>query len=335
MKKRILVTGGTGAIGVYLVPELLNMDYEVDVISLDNAISTSASLKYITANAKDYLFIKEQLKKGYDAVVDFMVYPTKEEFEKFISLYLRNTDHYIFLSSYRVYANEEHPIKETSPRIFDVTSDKRLLESGDYCIYKAQSEDFLKSSELNNWSIIRPAITYSKQRFQLVTLEYDIVVRRMIEGKTVVIPEKALNIQATMSWAGDVAKMISRMVLNKSAYSEIYSVCTSEHNSWEEVAKIYEKIGGLKYYPTSTESYLNILSPNNIHIKQQLILDRYYDRIMDNTKILNLTGLKQSDLMPLEKGLSLELSAFPKNTVWQQNDSYDRMDAFIEKNKII
>ena len=31
MKKKVLVPGGTGAMGVYLVPELLKMGYQVDV----------------------------------------------------------------------------------------------------------------------------------------------------------------------------------------------------------------------------------------------------------------------------------------------------------------
>ena len=35
MSQKILILGGTGAMGVYLVPELLHMGYQVHVISLD------------------------------------------------------------------------------------------------------------------------------------------------------------------------------------------------------------------------------------------------------------------------------------------------------------
>ena len=334
MNKKILVTGGTGAMGVYLVPELLKLGYQVDVISIDEVASNNPKLQYIKANAKDYTFISEQLKKEYDGVVDFMVYPTREEFERFLPLYLNNTQHYIFVSTYRVYANEEHPIIETSPRLLDVSKDKVLLSSGDYCIYKAQAEDYLKNSEFTNWTIIRPAITYSKKRFQLITMELDLVVRRMIEGKTLVIPENAINVQATMSWAGDVAKMISRLVLNKKTFTETYSTTTAEHHTWGEVAEIYNKFGGLKYCVTDTDSFLNIISPGNIHARQQLVYDRYFDRIMDNSKILSITGMKQSELMPLEKGLATEFSAFPKNTRWEACESYDRMDKFLEENRL-
>ena len=334
MNKKILVTGGTGAMGVYLIPELLKLGYQVDVISLDDVLSDNPNLQYIKANAKDYTFISEQLKKEYDAVVDFMIYPTKGDFEAFLPLYLKNTHHYIFLSTYRIYANEEHPIKETSPRLLDVTTDPVLLSSGDYCIYKAQAEDYLRNSGFSNWTILRPAITYSKRRFQLVTLESHLVIRRMLEGKTLVLPEYAMNIQATMSWAGDVAQMIARLVLNKDAMGETYSVTTAEHHSWREVAEIYKRIGGLKYCTTDTDTFLNVLLPGSIHARQQLIYDRYFDRIMDNSKILNITGMKQSELMPLEKGLAMEFGAFPKNTVWPDCDSNRRMDKFLEDNSL-
>lgn len=331
MSKKVLVPGGTGAMGVYLVPELLNLGYEVDVISLDEKQSDNQKLRYFKADAKDVGYIEKILENGYDAVVDFMIYPTKEEYETFIPLYLKNTEHYIFLSTYRVYANEEHPIRETSPRLLDASKDQVLLTSGDYCIYKAQSEEFLKTSGYSNWTAIRPAITYSKRRFQLITMEYNLVVRRMMEGKTLVLPEPAMNIEATMSWAGDVAKMIAGLVLNSRALREIYSVCTAEHHTWREIAEMYSQIGELKYITVDTDTFLNIISPGNIYARQQLIYDRYFDRIMDNSKILEITGMKQSELMPLREGLEMELSALKKENIeWpSSDDAYNRMDEYL------
>ena len=331
MSKKILVPGGTGAMGVYLIPELLKMGYQVDVIALDVGETKSDALRYIQADAKNYDFIAEQLKNGYDAVVDFMLYPKREEYERFLPLYLNNTQHYIYLSSYRVYANEEQPVKETSPRLLDVSTDPVLLSSGDYCIYKAQGEDFLRNSKFDHFTIIRPAITYSKRRFQLITMEYPLVVRRMLEGKTLVLPEAAMNVQATMSWAGDVAKMIARLLLNPKAYRETYSVCTAEHHTWGEIAEMYARIGGLNYCTTDTDTFLQIISPNNIYARQQLVYDRYFERIMDNSKILEVTGMKQSELMPLEQGLAMELAGFPKDTVWAPDDACARMDRFLSQ----
>lgn len=322
--------------GKYLVPELLKMGYKVDAVTLDKTVSYDGNLNYIHIDAKSFEKMSDIVKNEYSAIVDFMIYPTKEEYERFISLYLENTEHYIFLSSYRVYADEEVPITEKSPRILDVTSDKEILQSGDYCIYKAQSEDFLAIAKQGNWTILRPAITYSSRRFQLVTLEFEFVIRSMLEGKKLVLPERALKTPATMSWAGDVAKMMARLILNKMAYGEVYSLCTSEYHTWEEIADIYKQIGGLEYTAVDTDTYLNIFFPNKPHCKRQLELDRYYRRIMDNTKILNAAGLKQSELMPLYNGLKIEYNEFPKNYVnWPTYAEYttaiERLNDFTKR----
>ncbi len=328
--KKVLVIGGTGAMGTYLVPELLELGYQVDAVALDKPISTNERLTYIQTNGMDISSMSEIIKKGYDAIVDFMIYPTREIFEPFLSAYLANTGHYFYLSTYRIYANEEHPIKETSPRLIDVSRDEVLLNSGDYCIYKAEGENFLRAQEKKNWTILRPAITYSKRRFQLVTLEMNVVVRRMLEKKPVFIPEAALDIEGTMSWGGDVGRMIARLVFNPAAYGEVFSVCTAEHHSWREIAEMYKRIGGLEYIPVDTETYLDMIGGDRVRSRQQLVYDRMFDRIMDNTKVMNATGMKQSELMPLERGLAYELSGLPKDIQWTSGylQIYNRMDEY-------
>ena len=57
-----------------------------------------------------------------------------------------------------------------------------------------------------------------------------------------------------------------------------------------------------------------------------------YDRIIDNSKVLEVTGLKQSDFMSLYDGLKLELSNLPRDTVWERDlEVFARMDEYIEK----
>ena len=77
-KKKVLVPGGTGAMGVYLIPELLHLGYAVDVVSLDDIKSDNPDLRYFKANFKDPAVRSEFLKNDYDAIVDFMIYGTEE-----------------------------------------------------------------------------------------------------------------------------------------------------------------------------------------------------------------------------------------------------------------
>ena len=329
MCKKVLVLGATGAMGVYLIPELLKRGYQVDAVALDAMVSDCPQLNCIQANCKDLDFQQKILKNGYDAIVDFMVYFSKEEFSAYYKMYLENTKQYVFLSTYRVYSDLCHTITEDSPRIYDVTTDEVLLNSGDYCIYKAQEEEMLKYSGYNNWTILRPAITYSKKRFQLTTLEANVLVYRMLHGKTVVLPEAAMDKEATMSWAGDVAKMISALILNEAAFGEIYTVSTAEHHTWREIAEMYKEIGGLKYITVDTETYLDIVNPGNIHSRQQLIYDRLYDRRVDNSKILKIAGMTQSELMPLYEGIKLEFSKLKSDTILPAQPVNDRMDRYL------
>ena len=50
--KTVLVLGGTGAMGRYLVPELLAAGHSVDVVSLDDMSSDDPMLHYIKGNVK-------------------------------------------------------------------------------------------------------------------------------------------------------------------------------------------------------------------------------------------------------------------------------------------
>jgi len=311
--RKALLLGGSGAMGVYLAPELASMGYEVRVVSLDDVAFGDPRITCVKADAKSPERLKELLSEKFDAIVDFMIYST-EEFKEKRDLLLGGAEHYIFLSSYRVYS-ESVPLTEASPRLLDVSKDKAFLATEDYSLYKARQEDVLQGSKYGNWTIVRPAITYSKRRFQLVTLEAPAHVARAMKGLPVVLPKEALSVQATMSWAGDVAKMIARLLLNPSALRERFTLATAEHRSWGEIAEYYREIIGLKYEAVDAEEYLKIFGSSD-GARYQLAYDRMFNRVVDNSKVLKATGLKQSDFMTLRSGLEKELSALPKDAVW-------------------
>ncbi len=328
-QKKVLVLGATGAMGQHLVPLLAEAGYQVDAVSLDDTKSSHPNVNCIKANAKERDVLRRFLENGYDGIVDFMIYPTSE-LAGVLPLLLDHTGHYIYLSSYRIYDNKEHPIRETSPRLIDTADDLILRNSDDYCIYKARGENILHALPRRNWTIIRPAITYSRMRYQLVTLDSNDTVGRAFAGKTVVLPEQARNIQATMSWAGDVAKMIVGLLFNEKAVGEIFTVSTAEHRTWGEIADYYRDICDLKAMWVDKEDYLRILSPDPyiLGARWQLECDRLFDRIIDNSKVLAATGMKQAGLMPLYDGLKYEISRCPRDFC-----RTSRMDAFLASMK--
>lgn len=328
MMKKILVLGGTGAMGKYVVPELVSRGYQVDVVSLDDVKNTADNPTYYKKNVKDPGELDAFLSRNYDGIIDYMIWNTKE-FQAVYEKFLRATDHYIYLSSYRIYAGE-YPVTETSPRLLDVSDDQEYLATEDYSLYKARGENILRASGRKNWTIVRPAITYSLDRYQLVTLEAQQVVNRAFDGKTVVLPEPAADIQATMSWAGDAAKMFAGILFNPRAMGEAFTFSTSEHHTWREIAEYYAELIGLKYLFVDEQTYLDILSPNNMYAKWQLEYDRMFNRVIDNSKILDVAGLKQSDFMPLKEGLRYELSRISRDKRYPDpGHANERMDAYL------
>jgi len=338
--KKVLVLGGTGAMGRYAVPELLRLGFAVDVVALDTPDFTHEHLTSTIANAMDDAWLKEKITETrYDVILDFMSYKLPQ-FKTRAPLFLDNTDQYMFLSSCRVYANEEVPVKETSPRLLDVSKNEDYLKlyEKEYSLFKAAEEDVLIHSGKKNWTIILPATTYSTGRAQLVTLEAGTFVYRALTGKPVAIPIQVKDTPATMSWAGDVGVMIARLAGKEEALGEKFIAATAEYNTWGRIAEIYHELLGLEYEWVDKEVYLQIMSstPDAVSpfVRYQLEYARMFDRITDNTKILRATGMKQEELMPFYDGMKMELAKISADTI--RIDAIragvnERMDAYFAK----
>lgn len=308
--KRVLVLGATGAMGQYLVPKLAQRGYHVDACALDAPVEPVAGVSYMQGDLKKREVLEPLLKRGYDGIVDFMIYPSAQ-IPYYLPHLLAATDHYIYFSSYRAYGDTEHPVRESSPLLLECTHDEWLRASDDYCIYKARGEHAVRTWARQNWTIVRPAITYSRMRYQLVTLEAYLTVARAMAGKPVAVPAAARDIQGTLSWAGDVAEMLARLLFNPQALGETYSVCTAEHHTWGEIADLYHDICGLNAVWVDTEDYLKIFNGAddwNTGARWQLQHDRLYHRVMDNSKVLAATGLTQAGLKTLHDGLEYEIA---------------------------
>ena len=325
--RKVLVLGATGAMGRYLVPLLADLGYQVDAVSLDEVKSDRPNVNRIKADAKDREVLKRLLANGCDGIVDFMIYSTAD-LTGFLPLLSDHTDHYVYLSTYRIYDDKEHPVKESSPRLLDTADNLVLRNSDDYSVYKARGENILRALPNRNWTIVRPAITYSYLRNQLVTLKAPDTVGRAFAGKAVVLPEQARDVQATMSWGGDVARMIAGLLFNERARGEAFTVATAEHHSWGEIADYYKAICNLEAVWVDKEDYIRILQPDpyNFGARWQLEYDRLFDRIMDNSKVLAATGISQSELTPLYDGLEREISRCPEDYPWPVNR---RMDDYL------
>jgi nucleoside-diphosphate-sugar epimerase len=164
-------------------------------------------------------------------------------------------------------------------------------------------------------------------------LEQGLTVARVDAGKAVVLPKEAKDVPATMTWAGDVAEMIARLLFLPAAMRETYTVSTAETKTWGEIAAIYEELIGMRCVWVDKADYLRIIcgDGDQSRARRQLEYDRLFSRVIDNTKILSAVGMKQSELKPLKEGLAYELSR-RKGALVQGGVAVaenERMDAYL------
>ena len=303
MKKVLLIAGG-GTLGTYTAKELLNKGCAVDVICLEDYTSNNPKLCYHKAKA-DLNYLTEFLKdKYYDGIVNFIHYYVPEMYKPVHKLLTSKTDQLIFLSSYRVYAESKQPLTEEAPFLADVVEDEEFLKSEDYAVPKAICEKFLREeSGTKNWTVVRPVISFSDKRFDLVTVSGHEIIDAARSGKTVILPEAAKNLTAGLDWAGNSGKLIANLLFKKECLGEAYTVSSGQNLTWGEVADIYTRLTGVNFRWADTEEYVSTGHGGN-----GLFYDRLYDRAVDNTKILKATGLKKEDFTSIEDGIKIELN---------------------------
>ena len=307
---KILVLGGTGAMGVPVVRMLADQGNEVYVTSRRKK-ENAGFIRYIMGDAHDMKFLSSLLKEKYDAMIDFMVY-TEEELRQRIDVILDHVNHYIFLSSARVYAYSDKPLTEESDRLLDVCSDKEYLATTEYGLSKAREENVIKNSSKTNWTIIRPYITYNSNRLQLGVLEKEYWLQRALSGKKIVFSKEIADKYTTMTFGEDVSRHIAKLVGKPEAFGEVYHITNDKAVKWSEVLNVYREaikreIGrDVEILLTDNDDGLNVL----FGTKYQIRYDRAYNRLFDSTKVNEITG--DVDYMDTFEGLDKCISDFIK-----------------------
>lgn len=282
---KVLIFGGTGAIGQYLTDILSSKNINVYVTSRI-CRPDKVNIKYIVGNAHDNAFLEKVLKNKWDVIVDFMSYKT-EEFKCRLDCLLTHTDQYIFVSSARVYGNDDCLITERTPRLLDCSHDQGYLATDEYALTKARQENLLLNGSKINFTIVRPYITYGNDRLQLGVLEKEEWLYRALKGRTIVFPEELIDKYTTFTNGYDVAYGISCLIGNKSAHGEAIHLVNNKSMRWIDILKIYEKAIFLscglqiKYKFVPTDDFLKCRNPE---LRYQFIYDRLFNRRFDTTK---------------------------------------------------
>lgn len=306
---KILVLGGTGAMGEPLVEALAKRGDEVYVTSRSEC-KNRENITFIVGDAHNMLFLQELLQKSFDVVVDFMYY-TLEQLQERVELILKLTKQYFFLSSSRVYANQTERITEDCPRLLDVCKDEEYLATEEYALAKAREENIFRNSSYKNWTIIRPYITYSNIRLQLGVLEKEHWLYRALHGRSIVLSDDILKHFTSLTYGYDVSRTMVDMIGNPDALGESIHIVTPETITWNDVLNIYldviEKQADHRPKVFLTDYKTGVIKV--LKNKYQYYYDRLFDRSFNSEKV-NKICKKNIEYCGIKEGLETCLTEF-------------------------
>jgi nucleoside-diphosphate-sugar epimerase len=167
----------------------------------------------------------------------------------------------------------------------------------------------LCSSDKENWTIVRPYITYSEKRLQLGTLEKENWLYRALQGRSIIFSEDIKNHLTTLTYSLDVATGITSLINNPKSFGETYHITNEYAYKWSDILDIYLDILENKLGNRPKVIYQNLpdfltWNPG----KYQIIYDRFFDRKFDNAKINRLINTKE--FVQVQDGLRKSLNTF-------------------------
>ena len=303
-----LLIAGAGTLGGPAYMELARLGWSVDVISLEEFASVMPRLNFIKADATTES-IREFLEgRRYDAIVDFLHVPEAEAQRCRIDLMLDHTDQFVFLSSYRTYTGRDKIITESSEQWIDAPANDRMLEEDDYAIPKARGERHLLSSGRRNWTVVRPVISFSHFRLDLVTVGAYAILHRTAAGKKIPLPVEVRDKHCAVTWGGNTGLQLAHLIGRSDVMGEAFTLGMDEGLTWGDVAAFYEELAGARFEWISAEDYIKIATGGSYMDEQMIWTDRNLDRRVNFSKVMRVTGLDPSRFMPCRDAIARELA---------------------------
>ena len=308
--KKILLIAGGGTLGTHTGRELLRLGAEVEVICPEEKVSDHENLRFYQTLATDEFLTQLFSENHYDAIVNFIHYPDPAEYRRVYPMLIAACDQLVFLSSYRVYADEKHPVTEDAPRLCDVLKDEEFLAHDAYAVPKSKCEDFLRTECAGDpWTIVRPVISFSERRLDIVMNSGRWTLAAAESGRTLILPESVRNLHAGLDWAGNSGKLIAHLLCKKAALGGTFSIYSGHGMTWGEVAEAYHDAIGLQVHWASDVEYIATIPTIRTLDEHRWMwnYDRKFDRQIDASHVLEVTGLGAGDFRSVRDGILYEV----------------------------
>ena len=279
---RILFIGGTGTISMAISQKLVDEGHELYLLNRGNRKNELEGANYIIVDINDEIKVKDIIEDmSFDVVADFIAY-TPKDVERDYRLFNKKTKQYIFISSTSAYQKPpvSHIFTESTPLhnpYWKYSEEKMNCE--EFLMEKYRTEQFPVT-------IVRPSHTYDNRKLP-IGFHGDIgswqTVKRMIEGKEVIIPGDGTSIW-TLTHNTDFAKGFVGLVGNAHAIGEAFHITSDELLTWNQIHQIIADAVGveLKAFHIATDT---LIRHSKYDLLGSIIGDKTNSAIFDNSKL--------------------------------------------------
>lgn len=282
---KILMIGGTGTISTAITRQLSETKHEVYLLNRGTRnAEVPANINVINVDINNEAEVLKKLDgMNFDAVCEFIGFVT-DQVERDYRLFNGRTKQYIYISSASAY---HKPVGD-----YRITEGTALANPyWEYSRNKIACEEYLMKMYRENGfpvTIVRPSHTYDLRALPLGVHGdkggYQ-VVKRMLEGKPVIIPGDGTSLW-TITSNEDFAKAYIGLIGNPHAIGEAYQITSDESVTWTQIHKIVADVLGVEFKPYFVASEF-LAAVSDYDFTGSLIGDKSNTVVFDNTKIKN------------------------------------------------
>ena len=244
---KALFIGGTGVISTSISRLLVAQGWDLTLLNRGNRQSDVPGAKQLILDVNDEAAVAKAIEhEHYDAVCDFIAFVPAQA-ERDIRLFKGKTDQFMFISSASAYQKPlSHPvIRESTPLsnpYWEYSRNKIAIE-----------ELLLREYRENGFpiTIIRPSHTFNFRSIPLA-IHGDKgpwqVIKRMMEGKKVLMPGDGSSLWAVMN-SEDFAPAFVGLMGNVHAIGQAVQITGEELLTWNQITASVARAAGGEYNP--------------------------------------------------------------------------------------
>ena len=244
---KALLIGGTGIISTSISRLLVSQGWDLTLLNRGNRTADVPGARFLALDVGNESAVRDAIAgQHYDVVADFIAF-VPAQVERDIRLFQGKTDQFIFISSASAYQKplSHCVITESTPLSNPYWEYSRNKIACEEVLMKAHRESGFPVT------IVRPSHTFC-QRSMVLPIHGSKgpwqVVKRMLEGKKVLVPGDGSSLWAAM-YSDDFAPAFVGLMGNIHAIGQAVQITGEELLTWNQIMECTARALGVEYKP--------------------------------------------------------------------------------------